>query len=42
MLGLITISATYTRKNQNMTIDQAIEQNLESFRIAEKQPTFRS
>ena len=36
MLGLITISATYTRKNQNMTIDEAIEQNLESFRIAEK------
>jgi hydroxymethylglutaryl-CoA lyase len=36
MLGLITISATYTRKNQNMTIDQAIEQNLESFRIAEE------
>jgi hydroxymethylglutaryl-CoA lyase len=35
MLGLITISATYTRKNQNMTIDQAIEQNLESFAIAE-------
>lgn len=35
MLGLITISATYTRKNQNMTIDQAIEQNLESFQIAE-------
>ena len=35
MLGLITISATYTRKNQNMTIDQAIEQNIESFRIAE-------
>ena len=35
MLGLITISATYTRKNQNMTIDEAIGQNLESFRIAE-------
>lgn len=35
MLGLITISATYTRKNQNMTSDQAIEQNLESLRIAE-------
>jgi hydroxymethylglutaryl-CoA lyase len=35
MLGLITISATYTRKNQNMTIEQAIEQNLSSFRIAE-------
>jgi len=35
MLGLITISATYTRKNQNMTTDEAIGQNLESFRIAE-------
>jgi hydroxymethylglutaryl-CoA lyase len=35
MLGLITISATYTRKNQNMSIDQAIAQNLASFRIAE-------
>jgi hydroxymethylglutaryl-CoA lyase len=35
MLGLITISATYTRKNQNMTVDEAIEQNLESFGIAE-------
>jgi hydroxymethylglutaryl-CoA lyase len=35
MLGLITISASYTRKNQNMTIEQAIAQNLESFRIAE-------
>src|ERR1700685_1314924 len=35
MLGLITISATYTRKNQNMTIDEAIAQNLQSFRIAE-------
>src|SRR5215471_2005331 len=35
MLGLITISATYTRKNQNMTIDEAIAQNLESFHIAE-------
>jgi hydroxymethylglutaryl-CoA lyase len=39
MLGLITISATYTRKNQNMTIDEAIDQNLESFRIAEKHST---
>lgn len=34
MLGLITISATYTRKNQNMTIEEAIAQNLASFRIA--------
>src|SRR3984957_21275149 len=30
MLGLITISATYTRKNQNMSIDETIEQNLQS------------
>jgi hydroxymethylglutaryl-CoA lyase len=35
MLGLITISETYTRKNQNMTTEQAIAQNLASFRIAE-------
>src|SRR6185295_11662688 len=33
--GLITVSATYTRKNQNMTMEAAIEQNLESFRIAD-------
>lgn len=35
MLGLITVSATYTKKNQNMSIDQAIEQNLEALGIAE-------
>jgi hydroxymethylglutaryl-CoA lyase len=35
MLGLITISATYTQKNQNMSIEQAIEQNLQALRIAE-------
>lgn len=35
MLGLITISATYTRKNQNMSTEQAIEQNLQALRIAE-------
>jgi hydroxymethylglutaryl-CoA lyase len=35
MLGLITVSATYTRKNQNMSMDEAIEQNLLAFRIAE-------
>ena len=35
MLGLITISATYTKKNQNMSIEAAIEQNLQSLRIAE-------
>lgn len=39
MLGLITISATYTRKNQNMTIDEAIAQNLQSFAIAEANNT---
>lgn len=35
MLGLITVSATYTRKNQNMTMEEGIEQNLLAFRIAE-------
>jgi hydroxymethylglutaryl-CoA lyase len=35
MLGLITISATYTKKNQNMSIEQAIEQNLEALRTAD-------
>jgi hydroxymethylglutaryl-CoA lyase len=35
MLGLITISATYTKKNQNMTIEDAIAQNLAAFRICE-------
>ena len=35
MLGLTTISATYSRTNQNMTIDEAIAQNLVSFLIAE-------
>jgi hydroxymethylglutaryl-CoA lyase len=35
MLGLITISAIYTKKNQNMSIEAAIEQNLQSLRIAE-------
>jgi hydroxymethylglutaryl-CoA lyase len=35
MLGLITISATYTKENQNMSIEAAIEQNLQALRIAE-------
>jgi hydroxymethylglutaryl-CoA lyase len=39
ILGLMTISATYLRKNQNMTIDEAIAQNLESFRIADASGT---
>ena len=36
MLGLITVSETYTKHNQNMTNDEAVEQNILSFRIAEK------
>ena len=36
MLGLITVSETYTHHNQNMTNDEAVEQNILSFRIAEK------
>ena len=36
MLGLITVSETYTRHNQNMTNDEAVEQNILSFRLAEK------
>jgi hydroxymethylglutaryl-CoA lyase len=36
MVGLITASAAYTRKNQNMTLDQAINENLLAFRIAEE------
>ena len=36
MLGLITVSATYTNKNQNMSMEQAIAENLESLRIADE------
>ena len=36
MLGLITVSETYTKHNQNMTNDEAVEQNILSFRLAEK------
>jgi hydroxymethylglutaryl-CoA lyase len=39
MLGLITVSATYTRKNQNMTMEDGIAQNLLAFRIAEANAT---
>jgi hydroxymethylglutaryl-CoA lyase len=39
MLGLITISAAYMRKNQNMTIEEGIAQNLAAFRIAETNGT---
>jgi hydroxymethylglutaryl-CoA lyase len=37
LLGLITVSETYTHHNQNMTNEQAIEQNIQSFRLAERQ-----
>lgn len=35
LLGLITVSESYLRKNQNMTLDQAIDQAGQCFRIAE-------
>ena len=37
MLGLITVSETYTRHNQNMSNDQAVEQNILSFNVAERE-----
>ena len=36
MLGLITVSETYTQHNQNMTNDECVEQNIQSFRLAEQ------
>jgi hydroxymethylglutaryl-CoA lyase len=36
MLGLITVSETYLRKNQNMSPEEAIEQGIECFRTADK------
>jgi hydroxymethylglutaryl-CoA lyase len=36
LLGLITASETYTRHNQNMGNDEAVEQNLLSFQVAER------
>lgn len=36
MLGLICATETYTRKNQNMTVDEAIEVNIRSFEIAQE------
>lgn len=35
MLGLITVSETYLRKNQNMTLDQAEDEAIRCFRIAD-------
>ena len=36
MLGLITVSETYTLHNQNMNNADCIEQNIQMFRLAEK------
>jgi hydroxymethylglutaryl-CoA lyase len=35
LLGLITVSETYLRKNQNMSLDEAVEQGIKCCRIAE-------
>jgi len=37
MLGLITVSETYTHHNQNMSNAQCIDQNIQSFRLAERE-----
>jgi hydroxymethylglutaryl-CoA lyase len=36
MLGLITVSETYTHHNQNMSNAECIEQNIQSFRLADR------
>ena len=36
MLGLITVSETYTLHNQNMTNDECVQQNIQMFRLAEQ------
>jgi hydroxymethylglutaryl-CoA lyase len=36
MLGLITATETYTHHNQNMTNAECIEQNIQSFRLADR------
>ena len=36
ILGLITVSATYLAKNQNMTMNEAVDQGVMAFRIADK------
>jgi hydroxymethylglutaryl-CoA lyase len=36
MLGLITVSETYTHHNQNMGNDECVEQNIQMFRLAER------
>jgi len=36
LLGLITVSETYTHHNQNMSNDECVEQNIQMFRLAER------
>lgn len=36
VLGLMTVSEAYLRRNQNMTLDEAVEQATQAFRIADK------
>ena len=36
MLGLITVSETYTQHNQNMSNDECVDQNIQMFRLAER------
>ena len=36
MLGLITVSETYTHHNQNMSNAECVEQNIQMFRLAER------
>ncbi|QJR09529.1 Hydroxymethylglutaryl-CoA lyase YngG [Usitatibacter rugosus] len=36
MLGLITVSETYTQHNQNMTNEECVAQNIQMFRLAEQ------
>jgi hydroxymethylglutaryl-CoA lyase len=36
MLGLMTLSDAYTQKNQNMSVEQAIDESLLAFRTADK------
>ena len=35
LLGLITVSAAYQKKNQNMTLEQGVEEAIKTFRVAD-------